>query len=178
MRYIDFYTLETERLFLKKISLEFRDGLYRLLSDVNIVKYTEDNLMTDLAGVKSIIKKNQELYKDFGFGKWAVVNKQNNQFIGLCGFKYYQSLNKIALSYSFLKEHWSQGFATEASKAALNYAFNDLKIDTVTAWSTPDNLASLKVLDKLGFSFVQEERWGKINWYNYEININSFINLE
>ena len=176
MRNIDFFTLETERLYLKKMSLEHNDGLYCLLSDLNIVKYTEDVLVSDLAQIKTIIDINQHLYKQFGFGKWIVINKQTNQFVGLCGFKYYQSLNKIALSYAFLKDQWHKGFATEASKAALNYAFNDLKINSIIAWSTPDNLASLKVLEKLGFSFVQEEKWGEVNWNYYEININSFKN--
>jgi ribosomal-protein-alanine N-acetyltransferase len=174
MHYPEFITLETKRLFLKKLSLEFCDGLYSLLSDVNVVKFTEDNLVSDLEQVKLFIEKNQALYNDYGFGKWAVIDKQTNKFIGLCGFKYYPSLNKKALSYSFLNQCWGQGFATEASKAALNYAFNGLKNTNVVAWSTPDNFASLKVLEKLGFSFVRNEKWNHTQWNYYEINFNAF----
>lgn len=167
------FIIETERLYLKELSFDNTGDLYTLFSDSEIVKFTEDTIVNSKEETRFIIEKIQKHYKEHGFGKWAVYDKVNNGFLGLCGLKRYEAYNKTALSYSFLKQHWGKGYATEASKGVLAYSLNILKTEKIVAWSTPDNIASVRVLEKVGFNFVRTEKWDETIWNYYKIELNS-----
>lgn len=92
----------------------------------------------------------------FGIGRWAVVLKENNKFIGWAGLKYVdEPMNALPcyydLGYRFIRKYWGKGYATEASVALIDYAFNKLKIPCIYAFIETDNLKSRRVLEKIGF---------------------------
>ena len=92
-------------------------------------------------------------YKKYGYGRWAVVHKQDARFIGFCGLKYLPKENEVDLGYRFIKAYWGMGLASESGKAALDYGFNELGLKRIVASALTDNVASIRVMEKLGMTF-------------------------
>lgn len=84
----------------------------------------------------------------------AVTDKKTNKIIGWCGLGPLQfSPSEIELYYGLSVDHWGRGLATEAAKALLDYGFYTIGLDTIVAVVKPDNLASKKVIEKLGMRY-------------------------
>lgn len=170
------FIIETERLLLFEQTVELAADIFALYNDWDVVRFTEDNLISTPKEVINKIKK-YDHYRKYGFGKWAVIKKNNGEFIGLSGLKHYEEYDKTALSYSFLKKYWGNGYATEAAIGVLKHAFGKLNFERVIAWTTPDNKASIRVLQKSGFNYVRDEKWDDKVWEYYRIDKNHAFDL-
>ena len=91
------------------------------------------------------------MYQQFGFGLNLVSLKDNATAIGICGLLQRGSLPDPDLGFAFLPEYRDQGYAREAADAILQHAYLILHQRQVAAIVNPDNLSSIKLLDKLGF---------------------------
>ena len=89
-------------------------------------------------------------------GRWAVVVKDNNQFIGWCGLKWLEPSGEIDLGYRYLPAAWGKGYATEAAARLLTYGFEQLGLPKIIAHAHRENVASQKVLEKIGMTLVGE----------------------
>ncbi len=118
--------IETERLILKEFNLSDAKNIYELNADWNVIRYTGDQPFTSIEEAYHFINTYTS-YKDNGFGRWAVVLKSSNRFIGWCGFKKHTCY--IDLGFRFFKKDWNKGYATESAKACLKYGFNHLGIN-------------------------------------------------
>ena len=168
-------SIETERLLLRELNLSDADGMFELDSNPNV------HIFVGKKPVKAIdesivqIENIQQQYKDFGIGRWAVVLKETNEFIGWSGIKFITNeINKhqnfYEIGYRFIEKHWGKGYASEAGKAFIEYAFIEMKIDCLYAYADEGNENSRKVLEKLGFqyknSFLYE---GELEvWYEFK----------
>ena len=168
-------SIETERLLLRELNLSDADGMFELDSNPNV------HIFVGKKPVKAIdesivqIENIQQQYNDFGIGRWAVVLKETNEFIGWSGIKFITNeINKhqnfYEIGYRFIEKHWGKGYASEAGKAFIEYAFNEMKIDCLYAYADEGNENSRKVLEKLGFqyknSFLYE---GEVEvWYEFK----------
>lgn len=99
-------------------------------------------------------------YNENGIARWAVIDKLTNECIGWAGLKYCKEQlnnhnNFYELGYRFKKKHWGKGFATESSRAILDYGFKNLNTDSIFAIVGSKNENSKKVLTKLGFDFQE-----------------------
>jgi RimJ/RimL family protein N-acetyltransferase len=91
---------------------------------------------------------------------WAATRKADGQFIGLCGIEELSGTNDGELDYLLGKPYWSQGYATEAARAMVGFAFDNTGWDRVVAAIVPANLASSRVVDHLGFVYEKH-----VNYY-------------
>jgi RimJ/RimL family protein N-acetyltransferase len=91
---------------------------------------------------------------------WAATRKADGQFIGLCGIEELSGTNEGELDYLLGKPYWGQGFATEAARAMVRFAFENTGWDRVVAAIVPANLASSRVVDHLGFVYEKH-----VNYY-------------
>jgi len=94
-----------------------------------------------------------------GYGWFALFERQSRRFVGEIGlqrFQYQSGSRQVELAYIITKEASGQGYATEAARAVLTFAFNDKKLEKVVSVIQPDNLASQKVLANLGFRFIDQ----------------------
>jgi [ribosomal protein S5]-alanine N-acetyltransferase len=157
-----------DRIVLFEQNLGMKSDIFKLLSDNEVVRFTEDKLVSSEKEIERQILNYKES-QTFGYGKWAVLEKESGRFLGLCGIKRYETYGKNALSYAFLRKEWGKGYATEASLAVVNFAFKTLNFNELIAWTTPDNLASVRVLEKSGFNFTRKELWDLITWDLYTI---------
>ena len=99
-----------------------------------------------------------------GWGTWLVVKKSDSQVIGDIGFKGKPNADKqVEVGYGFLKKHWNRGYATEAVKAIMQWAFATGKVETIIAETHSDNLGSMRVLEKLNMKRVGTTEH-MVNW--------------
>lgn len=162
--------IETERLILRELVLSDAEGMFELDSNPNVHLFVGNRPVKHIEESIDYIKFVHKQYKDFGTGRWAVVLKQTNEFIGWSGIKYITDeinnhKNFYELGYRFIEKHWEKGYASEAGKAFVDYAFNEMKVETLYAYADAGNENSRKILEKLGFHFVNSFE------YNEELEV-------
>lgn len=101
-----------------------------------------------------VIEGYRKLHEDRGLSVYAVTEKESDEVIGAIGFNPTDSMDVIELIYHFSKKSWGKGFATEAAAACLKLAKNKGNIKIITASADPLNLGSLKILEKMGFTYM------------------------
>jgi RimJ/RimL family protein N-acetyltransferase len=143
--------IETDRLTLREFVVSDYKKLYELNSDSDVLKYTGDFPFNSVLDAKRFIE-NYSDYKRNGFGRWVVIHKGSNKFLGWCGLKLNEE-NIVDIGFRFFKKEWNKGYATESAKAVLNFGFNSLGIDKIIGRTASNNVASIKVLEKLNMNF-------------------------
>ena len=147
---------QTPRLILRQFTETDAPLILGLNSDPEIVKYVhEPTLKTVEEAEKILTGIILPQYKN-NLGRWAIHTKDNMDFIGWCGLKYRPELDEIDLGYRLLQKAWGKGFATEAAQYSLDHGFNKLDLKLITGRSHIENLASIKVLEKIGMDFIGE----------------------
>ena len=153
--------IETERLILRELLLTDVEGMFLLDSDPEVHRYLGNEPVTSKEEIEEIIRFIRRQYVDNGIGRWAVIEKRTEDFIGWAGLKLVTEpinnrVNFYDLGYRLRKEYWGKGIATEASKALVSYAFDTLKTDSIHAIVECGNEASEKVLLKTGFRLIEK----------------------
>lgn len=149
--------IETDRLLLRTFSKDDVVLLYELNRDPEVTRYTCDP-MFDLAQAEKVL--NEVIlpqYSLYNYGRWAAHIKSSLEFIGWCGLKCRPERKEIDLGYRFMKKFWGKGYATETAFASLHYGFNKLNLPKIIGRVLPENLASIKVLEKCGMEYLGEE---------------------
>ncbi len=162
--------LETERLILRKIDQNDFKDLSEILQDTDVMVAYEHTFSND--EVQDWLDNQLRRYKVDGFGLWAVILKETNEFIGQCGLTIQQIPDKqvIEIGYLFKKKYWHQGYATEAAIGCKEYAFNILNTNEVYSIIRDNNLASQKVALRNGMRVI-----GKFNKHYYNIDMAHLI---
>lgn len=151
--------LQSERIFFREFTTGDAALILTLNSDPEVVKYVHEEPITDPdTALANIINRIIPQYYTYGYGRWAAILKDRNEFIGWCGLKYRPERNEIDLGYRFLQNHWGKGYATESALATLKHGFEKLNIPAITAMAHIENTASLKVIEKCGMHFQQFEQ--------------------
>ena len=145
--------IETDRLVLREITLNDKEALFRLHSNPEVQKYTGEAVVKSVDEIAEAIKSRTINYKKYGYGRWAAILKDGNQFVGWAGLAYLPEFDEIDLGYRFLPEYWGMGLATEASHAILKYGFYTLKLEKIIAIAMKENQASKRVMEKVGMKF-------------------------
>ncbi|MCK5677262.1 MAG: GNAT family N-acetyltransferase, partial [Flavobacteriaceae bacterium] len=143
--------LETDRLFLREFKISDANKMWELNSDKDVLKYTGDKPFESIESTKQFIIEYQD-YRKNGFGRWAVIEKFKNEFIGWCGLKLNEE-NLIDIGFRFFKQQWNKGYATEAAQACINYGFDSLSIKEIVGRADKENKSSIRVLEKLNMTF-------------------------
>lgn len=143
---------KTKRLTLSELQYSHLDDLMDLWGNAEVMKYCggagsrkqeENSLMFYL-----------RMYEENGFSPYLVKLIETDEMIGVCGFNPPSFEHDAELMYHFKREYWGQGYATEAAIGCLEYARKSLSIKRIGASIDPANLASRKVLEKIGFVYV------------------------
>lgn len=145
--------LETERCYLRELSVDDAQSFYDLNSDPEVVKYTGDKNFGNISEAKSFLQ-NYNQYELYGYGRWAVIDKMSEEFLGWCGLKYSPKSDEVDLGFRFFRKYWNQGYATETAKACIDYGLSNLNVDKIVGRAMEANSASVKVLEKTGMTFV------------------------
>lgn len=163
--------IETKRLILRELFPSDDQKMFELDSNPEVHKYLGNNPVTDIEQIREAIANIRQQYMDNGIGRWAVILKETNEFIGWSGLKLEKNVNGhdqyYDLGYRFIQKHWGKGYAIETANAFLKYGFDKLKLDTICAYADAGNNASRNVLEKAGLHYVNtfEYEGGEEVWY-------------
>jgi [ribosomal protein S5]-alanine N-acetyltransferase len=147
---------ETPRLVLRRFTERDAPLILDLNSDPEIVKYVhEPALQTREQALDILINFILPQYKD-NLGRWAIHRKDDKAFQGWCGIKYRPERDEMDLGYRLKRNAWGMGYATEAAQATLDHGFRSLNLQCIIGRAHVENLASIKVLEKLGMQFMGE----------------------
>lgn len=176
--------VETERLYLRELEISDAEAMFEIDSAPEVHRYLGTKPLLHLSQVHEIIRNIRQQYELHGVGRWAVMHKQSNQFMGWSGLKMVtDTVNNhrqfYDLGFRFNQKYWGKGFATEAANAAIIYAFNTLKTEQVFATVHHAHIASQQVLRKVGMqlieSFADDE--DLCYWYGISKNRWNMLNL-
>ena len=148
---------QTPRLILRRFTLADAPLLVQLNSNPKVLKYlNEPPLVTDEQALLILNTIILPQYKN-NLGRWALHLKTTNEFIGWCGLKYLIETDEIDLGYRLMQNFWNYGYAYEAAKHTLDYGFNQVHLNTIIGRAHIENMASLKILQKIGMQFIKQE---------------------
>lgn len=146
--------LTTDRVNLYEMDECDSANIFELNADAEVLKYTGDPAFNSVKEAE-IFLTNYSDYTKNGFGRWGVQVKDKKEFIGWCGLKLHPN-GEVDLGFRFLKQFWGLGFATEASLACVAYGFSELDLDYIIGRVMHKNLASIRVLEKVGMTYWKD----------------------
>lgn len=146
-----FPELSTERLKLRRITQEDAESIYKLLSDPEVIKHDTFELFTNIEQAKNIIKWFDQEYKQKHSTFWGISLKDEPEIIGFCKCEIEVPKVRADFGYDLRSEYWNMGIMTEALSAIVDFAFHTLEINRIEATISTENIASIRVLEKLGF---------------------------
>ena len=152
------YFIESERIGFSKWDYKDITLAKKLWGDEKVAKYiSAKGYFTD-EEIQSRLEKEISNEKQLGIQYWPMYLKETGEFIGCCGLRpYHLEKNIYETGYYLLPQFWGRGLATEALKRVIDYAFNYLKVSNIFSGHNPNNIASKKVLEKVGFNFIRNE---------------------
>lgn len=147
---------QTPRLTLCQFTEADAPLIFTLNSDPVVLQYLHEPLLENEEHAAQIIRDIIMPQYQHNLGRWAIHVKGNNEFIGWCGLKYRPELDEIDLGYRLMQKAWGKGYATEAAQQTLEYGFKTLNIKLITGRAHIENIASIKILEKIGMDFIGE----------------------
>ena len=166
---------QTTRLLLREMLHTDIDGMFELDNDPEVHRYLGNNPIQTREQAAEMIESIRQQYVTNGIGRWAVIDKQTNAFLGWAGLKLItdktnKHINYLDVGYRLIKKYWGQGFATEAAQASVKYAFNEMQAPAVYAITDSNNAASHHVLLKVGLHYIETFEYHGFthNWYKIE----------
>nr|WP_245402681.1 GNAT family N-acetyltransferase [Pontibacter sp. E15-1] len=148
--------------------------IFELDSDPEVHTYLGNKPIKSIEEAQGIVNYIREQYKENGIGRWAVIDKKTHEFLGWSGLKYEKVLRKnfpyYDVGYRLKKQYWGKGVATETAVAALAYGFQKLHLPEIYAAAHVENIASNKILQKIGMKFIETFECDGVlnNWYKIE----------
>ena len=148
--------LETERLFLREMTMSDLDALYAVLGDPEIMQHYPYSF--DEERVRGWIERNMNRYENDGFGLWAVCLKETGEMIGDCGLTL-QNIDGTMLpeiGYHIRKDQQHRGYAKEAAAAVRDWAFSNTEYPALYSYCKYTNVGSFKTAESIGMHFEKE----------------------
>ncbi len=150
------YILETEKLKLRELTLDDTSFIIELVNSTGWLKYIGDRNIKTTEQSKAYIENGpMKSYSENGFGLWLVESKVHKKPIGMCGLLRRDYLNHPDIGFAFLPEFIGKGFGFEAATGTISFAKNQLNFSSICAITMPDNVASIKLLEKIGMKFIK-----------------------
>ena len=146
--------LETERLILRKMRTEDAEFIFGLVNETAFIRNIGDKGVRTLDDARNYILNGPVAsYAKFGFGLYLVTLQETGEAIGICGLLKRDSLEDVDVGFALLEKFRRKGFAYESAAAVMEYGRNKLGLKRIVAITSPDNEASIRVLEKIGLRF-------------------------
>lgn len=162
--YHRFPKFDFEEFKFRELMLSDKQEYFDMMSDPVVVQYLSDeDVPTSLEHAESEIKFWGGLFYRKQTIFWAIAEQESDKFMGTVGFNTWNYQNHRAeISYDFAKAYWGRGIGTKLVKRGLIFGFKEMDLYRVEAKTMVDNIASQRILEKLGF--VRE---GVLRGYRY-----------
>jgi RimJ/RimL family protein N-acetyltransferase len=151
--------VETERLVLRWLTVEDAEFILELVNEPSWLQFIGDKGVRTLDDAREyILRGPMEMYDRMGFGLYLTELKEASVPIGICGLIKRASLEDVDIGFALLPRAWGKGYAREAATAVVAYGERAFGLHRIVAITTPTNESSIKLLEKIGFTFERMVR--------------------
>jgi RimJ/RimL family protein N-acetyltransferase len=162
--------LETDRLLLREFVEEDAEPFLKLNSNPEVLRFVPDKPLLNLEQARQMLVDHPIAdYRKYGFGRGACILKSTGEQIGFAGLKYLEELGEVDVAYRLLPSHWGLGLATEAALASVRFGFTQLGLKRIIGLVMPENIASVRVLEKTGLRYVEAVTFWRHQFSKYVI---------
>ncbi|BBD64715.1 hypothetical protein NIES4072_16210 [Nostoc commune NIES-4072] len=166
-----FPELETERLLLRETTLEDAEAIFAVFSDPGVTQFHDLDTFTSIKEAIAVVGRRAKRFERGEGIRWGIARKQDNVVIGSCGFTWNPQEQSAEVGYELANTFWRQGIMTEAVRTILQFGFEQMGLRFIVAQVMLDNIASKKLLEKLGFQsqgVLKEYRFFKGQFHDLE----------
>lgn len=149
--------IETERLVVRPFKTSDAEMAFGWLGDPVVMRFALAGADKSIEETKARLAGYVEHQKTHGFSKWLVVDRNSDLAIGDSGLLVLEEYGWVDLGFRFAQEYWGKGLATEVASAWVRAAFDELRLSRLGAFVHPENVASIRVLEKLRFRADRRE---------------------
>ncbi len=160
--------MQTSRLTLRRFSPADAPDLSRVWSDPEVFRYLPFSQPRTPEQAGRSIAFFEDHWAQYSYGVWAVLDKTSGEFLGYCGLRYLEEVSEVEVLYGFAQLAWGKGIATEAAKAAVDFGFA-AGLQKIIALAVPENIASRRVMEKLGMKQVGQKHMFGLDVVQYEL---------
>ena len=174
------YFLKTQRLGFRLWKEEDLYLAIELWGDVRVTRFIDARGQLSAAQVTERLRQEIETERVYGIQYWPIFLLKNGRYIGCCGLRPYDEPKNVPeIGFHICYRHWRQGYAFEAARAVMQYAFNILKVSGLFAGHNPKNGVSRYLLSKLGFRYTHDEFYSPtgLNHPSYMLTSNDYARL-
>ncbi len=162
-------TIETERLLLRKITLNDASDMFEYACNPEVSEYTMWSAHKSIEDTKYFLKSITKMYKRRELVDWGIVHKVEKKFIGTCGFvEWSMTHSRAEIGYALSRSYWGEGYMSEAVNAVIEFGFREMLLNRIEAKCKVSNIGSARVMEKVGMQlegilrqhiFVKGEYW-------------------
>src|SRR5438034_1642938 len=154
--------LETERLFLREYVEADAEAFFKLNSDPEVLRFVPDKGLLNVEQARQILVDHPIAdYRKYGFGRGACILKSTGEQIGFAGLKYLEEFGEVDVAFRLMRTHWGKGLGTDAALASGRVWFAALGLKRIIGLVMPENVASVRVLEKTGLRYAETVTlWG------------------
>jgi ribosomal-protein-alanine N-acetyltransferase len=163
-------TLLSARLILRPFALNDVNGLHKIMVEPGMMQYFPNPGPPQISRVQTLIERQLMQWSEHGYGWWALEVPDSGHLIGWCGLQYLPETGENEVGYLLKKSYWGKGLATEAGELSMAYGFKNLNFEMIIGIVHPENIASRRVLEKLGLKSPRPAQYFGIDCLRYEIN--------
>ena len=147
-------TIETNRLILRKLTLADAEDMFEYASDPEVPKYSAWSVHKSIDDTKNFLEIIMEEYNNHAVSSWGIIHKADQKLIGTCGFsKWIIDDDRAEIGYALSRKYWRQGYMTEAVRTVIDFGFGTMLLNRIEARCKTQNIASAKVMEKVGMKF-------------------------
>jgi RimJ/RimL family protein N-acetyltransferase len=160
-------SLITPRLLLRGFTEADIDPMQQIMAGKDVLRYFPRSDPPERERVASMIAGILRHWEEHGFGLWAVQSRASGELMGRCGLQLIPETGEAEIDFLLGNAFWGQGFASEAGRASLNYGFEKLALEQIVGIVHPENIASQRVLEKLGLRFSEKAHYFGMEVFRY-----------
>jgi len=164
-----FPAIRTARLTLRTFGEADAPAFHDLLCGDDVLRYFPSHDPPSLDRVERLLASYNDHWRRRGFGIWAVEHAATARLMGRCGLQEIPDTGEIELDFLLGRDDWGRGHATEAARASLDFGFQTAGIETIVGIVHPENAASRRVLEKVGFASARRTVYFGMDCFRYEI---------
>lgn len=161
-------------LLLRSLQLGDLSSLIAIWSDREVTRFLPSRgKPIPQESVKQSLSTFIEHWQQRNYGIWAIVDRDSSQMVGYCGLRYLEELGEVELLYGLARDYWGRGIITQAAKASVVFGFETANLNRIIALVLPENQASKRVIEKVGFDYEKPIHIFGLDvlYYSLETNI-------
>ena len=163
IKFDKFPVFETERLFLRQIIAEDANDMFELRTNERVLRYTDRPKMKNIQEAVDLIKTISDAFENNNGIAWSIDSKETMKTAGhITYWKIIKEHHRAEIGYTLFPEYWGKGLMTEAINKVIDFGFSKMKLHSIEANVNPNNLPSIKLLERIGF---KREAYFKENYF-------------